>query len=597
MNYIAGNGDILPPERVIEKLFHGEFGPETPLRPEAENEFSPLRTTAFATVFPEAIRHFRRLGFRLICDYCGIAASCLLLLAGLVMGAAVPGHRCLHTSEEEVVFSAIGAELSMLAAIAATVFLIAFLRHCWQLMPIPKDGIRPTARVLLLLLPVYCLVWSFRVLPPLATLEPALAGKRRRWLRGGLLLLAATWWLFPIFAVFGLACLSSGTAPQAFLISLIFALLPFVGIVLLIDGLRRGRALAAALNQAAVAGATAASETTTAAVARVVRLRRRHRAVGDGLLIGVIAAGLALWLGAELLLQHRIGEFFRSIDAPADPPAAGSGGRVGEIEEEELPPDDGPYQNLKLIGRAEKAIRAGADSAVLTAQLHELAAEERRRRQRHVEDVTRDVWGWYPILRADGGALPLGKDQQKFGMLAAAGLRLPGLIAQRFFVLRYCERDVRRVRSGWTLAATIEPWFSDPLVPFFGDYVFALWSFFDHWRWWGYSWEYAECRVAATGLAAELFRRSHGTFPPNAAALTPEFLAEVPLDPFSGRPIPIRHGAFRRLVRVDRNGWPEVADVHGIRITVAMPCYRLFAGTGQTLNFSVPLFDLPDPTP
>lgn len=596
MNYIAGNGESLPPERVIEKLFHGEFGPETPLRPEAENEFSPLRTTAFAAVFPEAVRHFRRVGFRLICDYCGMAASCLLLLAGPVMGVADPGHRCLHTGKEEVVFSIIGAELSMLAAIAAMVFLIAFLRRCWQLMPVPQDGIRPTARVLLFLLPVCCLVWSFRVLPPLAKLDPALAGKRRRWLRRSLLLLAATWWLFPIFAMFGVTCLSFGAVPQAFLISLIFALLPFVGIVLLIDGLRRSRALAAALNQAVVAGATAASETTTAAVARAVRLRRRHRAVGDGLLIGIIAAGLALWLGAELLLQHRIGEFFQSIDAPADPPAVGSGGPAGEIEEEELPSDDGPYQRFALIGRAEKAIRAGADSAVLTAQLRELAAEERRRRQRHVEDVTRNVWSWYPILRADGGALPLGKDQQKFGLLAAAGLRLPGLIAQRFLALRFCERNVRRIRSGWTLAAMIDPRFSDPLMSYFRDHMFSLWSFFNYWRWQRYSWEYAECRVAATGLAAELFRRSHGVFPRNAAALTPEFLAEVPLDPFSGRPIPIRHGVFRRLVRVDRMGSPEVADFHGIRITVAMPRDRLFAGTGQTLDFWVPLFDLPDPT-
>jgi type II secretory pathway pseudopilin PulG len=49
------------------------------------------------------------------------------------------------------------------------------------------------------------------------------------------------------------------------------------------------------------------------------------------------------------------------------------------------------------------------------------------------------------------------------------------------------------------------------------------------------------CAVAATAL--ERYRLAHGRWPDSLAALVPEFLREVPTDPYDGAPL-----RFRRLV-------------------------------------------------
>jgi hypothetical protein len=51
---------------------------------------------------------------------------------------------------------------------------------------------------------------------------------------------------------------------------------------------------------------------------------------------------------------------------------------------------------------------------------------------------------------------------------------------------------------------------------------------------------HAQVRCMAVALAVERFRRKHGGWPESLAKLTPEFLKEVPLDPFDGRPLRYR---------------------------------------------------------
>ncbi|MBS1372231.1 MAG: hypothetical protein HPZ91_19980 [Lentisphaeria bacterium] len=47
---------------------------------------------------------------------------------------------------------------------------------------------------------------------------------------------------------------------------------------------------------------------------------------------------------------------------------------------------------------------------------------------------------------------------------------------------------------------------------------------------------YGRNRILRTGLAVELFRRKHGRLPETPAELVPEFLPEVPVNPFTGKP-------------------------------------------------------------
>jgi hypothetical protein len=51
----------------------------------------------------------------------------------------------------------------------------------------------------------------------------------------------------------------------------------------------------------------------------------------------------------------------------------------------------------------------------------------------------------------------------------------------------------------------------------------------------------AQVRTLIAGLAAERYRRAHGAWPESLADLTPRELAEVPIDPFNGQPVRMRH--------------------------------------------------------
>jgi hypothetical protein len=50
----------------------------------------------------------------------------------------------------------------------------------------------------------------------------------------------------------------------------------------------------------------------------------------------------------------------------------------------------------------------------------------------------------------------------------------------------------------------------------------------------------AELRCAIAALSAERYRRTHGAWPQSFAALVPEYLAHVPLDPYDGKPLRLR---------------------------------------------------------
>jgi hypothetical protein len=70
--------------------------------------------------------------------------------------------------------------------------------------------------------------------------------------------------------------------------------------------------------------------------------------------------------------------------------------------------------------------------------------------------------------------------------------------------------------------------------------------------------KHAHVRCLAAALAAERYRRKHGDWPETLGRLTPDFLAEVPLDPYDGEPL-----RYRRLadgVVVYSVGRDEVDD-------------------------------------
>lgn len=63
------------------------------------------------------------------------------------------------------------------------------------------------------------------------------------------------------------------------------------------------------------------------------------------------------------------------------------------------------------------------------------------------------------------------------------------------------------------------------------------------------------CRLARTGIALEEFRRKHGRFPEELEELAPEFLPELPPDPFDGAPLRYRKGPLEfRVVDIGREG-------------------------------------------
>ena len=53
----------------------------------------------------------------------------------------------------------------------------------------------------------------------------------------------------------------------------------------------------------------------------------------------------------------------------------------------------------------------------------------------------------------------------------------------------------------------------------------------------------ASLRCCRTALAAERYRLAKNRWPDDLAALSPEFLREVPLDPYDGAPLRYRHTA------------------------------------------------------
>jgi hypothetical protein len=50
----------------------------------------------------------------------------------------------------------------------------------------------------------------------------------------------------------------------------------------------------------------------------------------------------------------------------------------------------------------------------------------------------------------------------------------------------------------------------------------------------------AQMRTMIAALAAERYRQAHGRWPESLAALVPQYLKEVPLDPFDGKPLRLR---------------------------------------------------------
>jgi hypothetical protein len=50
----------------------------------------------------------------------------------------------------------------------------------------------------------------------------------------------------------------------------------------------------------------------------------------------------------------------------------------------------------------------------------------------------------------------------------------------------------------------------------------------------------AQMRTMIAGLAAERYRQAHGRWPESLAVLVPQYLKEVPLDPFDGKPLRLR---------------------------------------------------------
>ena len=73
---------------------------------------------------------------------------------------------------------------------------------------------------------------------------------------------------------------------------------------------------------------------------------------------------------------------------------------------------------------------------------------------------------------------------------------------------------------------------------------------------------YARQRTLRAGLAAERFLRDHGRPPTTLEELVPEYLPEVPRNPFTGDPLKLESGRFSRLLP---NG--ELESFEGFRIS------------------------------
>jgi hypothetical protein len=77
----------------------------------------------------------------------------------------------------------------------------------------------------------------------------------------------------------------------------------------------------------------------------------------------------------------------------------------------------------------------------------------------------------------------------------------------------------------------------------------------------------AVCLATATGYAAERYRRAHGAWPNAASDLVPAFMATVPEDPWSGKPVLMSSDADGfRIWSIGRDGVDDRGD-----ITICIP--------------------------
>ncbi len=85
----------------------------------------------------------------------------------------------------------------------------------------------------------------------------------------------------------------------------------------------------------------------------------------------------------------------------------------------------------------------------------------------------------------------------------------------------------------------------------------------------------ASVRCARTVIAAELYHRRHGQWPEKAADLVPEFLPEVPLDPFDGQPLRFTAGDLLFDRAVYEKNRPDYIDTH--YETATHPGFRVYS--------------------
>jgi len=80
----------------------------------------------------------------------------------------------------------------------------------------------------------------------------------------------------------------------------------------------------------------------------------------------------------------------------------------------------------------------------------------------------------------------------------------------------------------------------------------------------------AQIRCAKQALASELYRRKHGIYPSDAAALTPEFLSTVQLNPFDGKELTVAVGERDVTVIDAAADYRKISEKHRM-ITVSAP--------------------------
>ncbi len=135
-----------------------------------------------------------------------------------------------------------------------------------------------------------------------------------------------------------------------------------------------------------------------------------------------------------------------------------------------------------------------------------------------------------------GQVFPVGGDLPDYGFVKrvfrplfqhdeATGVRLLGQLIDLSMQPHY---KVRQRVAQWGTSLSARPW----LTPFSAILLPALERIFD-----SFAYPEASAGCARTGVALELHRLRHGHYPEALSGLAPEFLPEVPLDPFDGQPL------------------------------------------------------------